>query len=529
MGEHLSGRFAHDAFFTAWYEKSQRHHIGNSAESMARTRERTTAIIIFATLALAYAFVYPRWLDWNANARIDLSAAIVERGTLSIDAYAQNTGDYALFKGHRYIDKAPGLSFLGVPVYYVVSHLTRPEVVQNFIAKIGRAPAAAATINRPIDQVTREELIFAGRVALTTWIIVGFSSAALGVILFNFLGRLNYPARWRALAVLIYGMATPAFTYSAAFYGHQVAAVLLFGAFAWLQALRSRPARPIEWLIIGGLLGYAVITEYPAALIAAFIGLYAIWIARRVLPVILIVMGSLIPIGLWGTYNTVIFGTPFALGYQYTADPRWSAILSIGLLSANVPTPEAIWGLTLSPFRGLFFVSPILLLTIPGLVLLRRSVFRAEWITTLSIVLGFFVLVSASAQWWGGWSAGPRYLVPLLPFLVWPLTAIFDWMAHLTSGWRVGAWLITIGLVVVSIVNVWSLTLGGQYYAPDDIMNPLIEYSWPHVMAGDVARNWGMIFGLHGAASILPLLLLVCGATGLIWIVTRPAAQKEAV
>ena len=492
-------------------------------------RERTTAITIFITLVLAYAFVFPRWLDWNANARLDLSAAIVEHGTLAIDVYAQNTGDYALFNGHQYIDKAPGLSFLGVPVYWVVHRLTRPEVVQNFIDAIGRTPATAATINRPIDQVTREELIFASRVALTTGIIVGVSSAVLGVVLFTFLGRLNYPARWRALAVLIYGIATPAFTYSAAFYGHQVAAVLLFGAFAWLQALRTRSARPIEWLIIGGLLGYAVITEYPAVLIAALIGMYAIWITRRVLPVTLIAVGGLIPIGLWGAYNTAIFGTPFALGYQYTADPRWSAILSIGLLSANMPTPEAIWGLTFNPFRGLFCVSPILLLSLPGLVMLRRSIFRAEWITTLSIVLGFFILVSASAQWWGGWSAGPRYLVPMLPFLVWPLTATCDRMARMTSGWRVGAWLITIGLAVVSLVHVWSLTLGGQYYAPDDIMSPLVEYSWPHIMAGDVARNWGMIFGLHGAASTLPLLLLVCGATGLIWIVTRPSMQKKAL
>src|SRR5512139_1279471 len=103
--------------------------------------ERRVTFLIFITLALAYAFVFPRWLDWNANARFDLSAAIVEQGTLSIDAYAQNTGDYALFNGHRYIDKAPGLSFLGVPVYYVVSHLTRPEVVRNFIDKLGRAPA----------------------------------------------------------------------------------------------------------------------------------------------------------------------------------------------------------------------------------------------------------------------------------------------------------------------------------------------------------------------------------------------------
>ena len=43
--------------------------------------------------------------------RFDLSAAIVDQGTLSIDAYASNTGDYALFNGRRYSDKAPGLSF----------------------------------------------------------------------------------------------------------------------------------------------------------------------------------------------------------------------------------------------------------------------------------------------------------------------------------------------------------------------------------------------------------------------------------
>jgi hypothetical protein len=490
-------------------------------------RERTTALILFVTLSLAYAFVFPRWLDWNANARLDLSAAIVEQNTLAIDAYSQNTGDYALFDGHRYIDKAPGLSFLGVPAYFIVSRVTQPAAVQDFIMTLGRAPAAAATINRPIDQVSREELVFAGRSALTTWLIVGLSSALLGVVLFDFLRRLNYPIRWRALAVLIYGLATPAFTYSAAFYGHQVAAVLLFSAFAWLFALRARRARSIEWLIIGGLLGYAVITEYPAVLIAACIGLYAIWITRRVPPIALIVVGGLIPIGLWGAYNTAIFGTPFALGYQYTANPYWNSILSTGFLSANVPTLEALWGLTFSPFRGLFFASPILLLSLPGLVLLRRSVFRAEWVLTLASVVGFFLLISASAQWWGGWSAGPRYLVPLLPFLVWPLTATIDRMARLPAMWRTAAWIITIGLVLISIVNVWSLTLGGQYYAPDNILNPLIEYSWPHIAAGDVARNWGMISGLHGGLSLLPLAILIIGAFGTTWYTTRRKGQQS--
>jgi hypothetical protein len=165
---------------------------------------------------------------------------------------------------------------------------------------------------------------------------------------------------------------------------------------------------------------------------------------------------------------------------------------------------------------------------LPGLILLRRSPWRAEWVTTLAIVLGFYVLISASAQWWGGWSAGPRYLVPMLPFLVWPLTATLDRTARMTAGRRVGMQLITIGLVVISIVNVWTLTLGGQYYAPDDIKNPLIDYSGPRLIDGDVARNWGMIAGLRGSLSLLPLAILIISVFGATWYATRQEGRPYA-
>src|SRR5215469_11181402 len=52
---------------------------------------------------------------WNQNSRFDLLRAIVERGTLQIDAYHTNTQDKAHFRGHYYSDKAPGLAFLAVP------------------------------------------------------------------------------------------------------------------------------------------------------------------------------------------------------------------------------------------------------------------------------------------------------------------------------------------------------------------------------------------------------------------------------
>ncbi len=488
--------------------------------------ERRVSVLIFISLLLAYLYVFPHWLDWNQNTRFDLAAALVERGTLHIDDYASNTGDYAEFNGHAYSDKAPGLSFLAAPAYALARMLTSNDTARSLAIQIGRSPSAAQTINRPIDQVPPDEFTQAARIALTTGLIVALPAAMFGAALYRFLLRFGLSARARAWAVLAYGLATVIAPYSATLYGHVIAAILLFGAWAWLTMRRARGASPLEGAAIGSLLGVAIITEYPAILIAAFIGLYAVATQRPLHRLIWIGLGGVWPFLLLGAYNAAIFGSPFTLTYQYLANPRLRELIQTGFLSAGWPSLEAAWGLTFSPFRGLFFMSPILLLSISGLILLRRSNFRAEWITTLAIVLGFFLLISGSAQWWGGWSAGPRYLIPILPFLVWPLAATFDHMARLTSRWRVGTQLVAIGLAAISIVNVWTLTLGGQYYAPDDIKNPLIEYSGPHIISGDVARNWSMIFGLPGATSIVPLLLVIGIAFASIWFVTRSTTSK---
>ncbi|HET7375292.1 MAG TPA: hypothetical protein VFK30_01215, partial [Anaerolineae bacterium] len=119
-----------------------------------------------------------------------------------------------------------------------------------------------------------------------------------------------------------------------------------------------------------------------------------------------------------------------------------------------------------------------------------------------------------------------RYLIPMIPFMVWPLAATLDRIEHVQSRIRHLLWLITFSLIAVSILITWSLTVGGQYYTPEEIQNPLIEYSWPHILAGDVARNMGMLFGLRGAASVIPLLLLAVITFGLIWRSTHPAMKE---
>ena len=77
---------------------------------------------LFALALGVYAYFYQAG-GWNQNARFDLVRAIVERGTLRIDAYESNTGDKAERDGHLYSDKAPGVSLTALPMYAAVHAL----------------------------------------------------------------------------------------------------------------------------------------------------------------------------------------------------------------------------------------------------------------------------------------------------------------------------------------------------------------------------------------------------------------------
>jgi len=475
-------------------------------------------ICLFLILLSCYGYFLPRWASWSQNSRLDLVMAIVDQGTLSIDDYYENTGDYAYYNGHYYSDKAPGVAFLGVPFYAVFKGIAAIPLVGRLMEKVSRSSAFEATLTEGGTGVLEQKVYSAMALYVVTFFTVSVPAALLGVLLVSMLGRWVASEYTRLLVTLAYGLATPAFAYSGMLFSHQLVASLLFAAFYLVFQQRGRPVHGGRMFLVGVLLGWAVISEYPAALIAGAVALLALWYQRSVWTVVWGALGALVPGGLLIAHNWLIFQSILPQGYMYSVN--YHQLHDVGVISITYPRADALWGITFGSFRGLFFLSPILLLCVPGFVLwLRRRIYVPEWIVSVWAVVSFLLFNGSSVMWQGGYAVGPRYLVPMLPFMAIGLAVAWETLRVRLAG-RIVAGV----LVAWSVAAIWLETISGQGF-PDWTPNPLFNYSWPRFVAGDIARNVGMGIGLHGHVSLLPLFVVLVGL-GLLWFY-RPLGRKE--
>jgi len=75
--------------------------------------------------------------------------------------------------------------------------------------------------------------------------------------------------------------------------------------------------------------------------------------------------------------------------------------------------PAALVELLFNPTKSVFLFAPIVLVLIPALATLRRIDNSAFWLLAGNLVIGIFV-AAAWPQWDGGWTWGPRLLLPAL-------------------------------------------------------------------------------------------------------------------
>src|SRR2546425_5291453 len=180
----------------------------NSAEQQQRKTNHKRALLIAMVLFVSYAYFYAGG-GWNQNSRFDLIRAIVEQGTLRIDAYHDNTRDKAIFRGHYYSDKAPGLALLGVPIVAVARPVLR---------------AAGVDPGSPRGLV--------GLSYVATVFTLALPAALATACLFLVALRLGATVGGAAFAALSLGLGTPMWAYTTALFGHALAGACLLFSFS---------------------------------------------------------------------------------------------------------------------------------------------------------------------------------------------------------------------------------------------------------------------------------------------------------
>jgi hypothetical protein len=476
---------------------------------------RRRMLLIAAVIFISYCYFYEGG-GWNQNSRFDMVRAILEQKTLSIDTYHENTQDKALSHGRYYSDKAPGLAFLALPVALSARPMLRV---------VGVDPLSPRGL-----QITSYDItVFA--VALPTALACG--------CLFLIALQLGSNVSGAAFASLGMGLATPMWAYATLLWGHALAgACLVFGFAAALMLRESRGGTSdlVRGLVVGLFAGWATVSEYPAApgsAILAVLALAIVWRdgpARRWRVFSGVSAGALACIAVLMFYQYRAFGSAIHPSYSYYQEGAFPW-MKHGYMGLTYPRIDVMLKLLFGCRRGLFFAAPALILAPFGLRILwknKNPEIRYAGVAATSIAVYYFLFNASFSVWAGGWSYGPRYMAAGIPLLCVGLAP--GWSALGTIWRRIFAALAVCG-------SLFALMAVSTTPQPDDQFHcPLMQVMIPSFWAGKLALtrgsmltaaedipfgthgafNLGQLVGLHGLASLIPL-LVVWGLAFMLW------------
>lgn len=388
--------------------------------------------------------------------------------------------------GYYYSKKGVGISLLAVPFYALGLLLPGIGLVQT--------------------------------VMLTGLVLTVGSATLLAAIL----RRLGYSQLVSWAVAAIFAVATPAWHYSRTIF--DVPAT----TFCWLLAfwaLLVSPQSPIWAVVAGTALGASVLMKSSNVVgVAVFVilglglGIANTRQSKTFLLVPLILFAALVA-GL----NWLRFGNPLSTGFG--ADRGEWFIFDYG---ASLPA------YIFSPGKSIFVFAPPLLAALLGLPLFWRHQRKAAFLP-IALSIANFLLYGGWFAWWGPWSWGPRFLIPLVPFLLLPLAEL------LTRPGRLLKIATMLSVIAGVAINGMSVMVDPTDYLATLLRRGIIELAtiwspalWPpmgHLLAlYDGTVNVDIAWSLSGLAWVpLLLALMMMVGSGLLWLGARAKMENGGV
>lgn len=454
--------------------------------------DRAVCLALFIVLSSLYFATASGITCSNDGSHYALTRALAEEGRFTIESYDQYAegNDIARRQDKLYSDRPPGTALIASLCYKVAGWLPSP---------LAELPSRHDPENPRL---------------LYVMMVPVWAGAGTAVLLYLLLRELGVSVFSALTTSLVLGLGTTHWKYSSVLFSHAPSALAVMASV--YLVIRMARAKRFHWtlpVVLGFLAGYAVLIEYSNAILVATVALYLLLAARSPRPTTplrrlgLFLAGGLLPAAFLAFYNTVNFGSPFTLSYDYAINYPWagkfretfSFPLAEGLRAMLIWGRGGGWCNPTCYNQGLFLLSPILVLSVLGI---RRNVVRARWesILTLGLFVTYLILF-AKHRTFHGFTADGRYLVPFLSLWCIPLAFwiedILSWAQR--PAYRAVTYLILYGAFFLSVRNVF-LHIGFSYNYGVDLsrLSPMIARpeNWCYLLrqvfpnAGNLPLLW---------------------------------------
>ncbi|MDC0715491.1 hypothetical protein [Nannocystis bainbridge] len=396
------------------------------------------------------------------------TASLVERGSLTIAGIAHRTGEPpgrppGTFgwaegpEGRRYGLFGHGLSLVAAPMY-----------------ALGRATAPPRVPFAWTRAVRSDHFTFHAREPRADWLHLVVSltnclvTAATAWLLVRWLAWVGLSPRAALWTGLAYATGTAAWPYTRTFLSEPLSAMVLLAAavaIAQAQALRAGRPRAADcrlWLA-GAAAGFAVHVHVLNLVAWPWLAAYALvpfWTGSKGHDGKGMSLGACLKAlaparrGLIGAALLAGLGLGLLLLGQWL---RFGDALETGRFghySAWTNPWTGLWAQMLAPGRSLWLYAPAATLGLFGMRAALRRAPAATWLA-LSLLATRWLVVSARTDWYGGWSLGPRHLVPAIPLVMIGLAALIEDLPRRSV--RVRRWVWS-GLTASAALTGWLAT-----------------------------------------------------------------------
>ena len=304
-------------------------------------------------------------------------------------------------------------------------------------------------------------------------------TAAAACVLYTLVRRLKFSPRTAFMVAFLYGIATFALVYTKTLFGEPLTALLILIATVHTHRLSDHPHR-LDAFVIGVCCGLLAGINTVYALYVPLFGIALLWFSRPRDFRQIIALGFVfaLPVivsgGMLLAFNLARFGTALESGYHFAEGEGFIHPLTTGL-----------YGLFLSPYRGLFWYSPILLLAIPGAItLLREPRTRQSATFFLIVIMAQALMFAGWWSWHGGVVWGARFLIPITPLAALMLAPLIEkaWSNRLLFAVMAGFAAISIFVQLLGVLYSYlphyaylvNNHFTGNFYAPATSLEPAV-------------------------------------------------------